>query len=220
MRNDLIKNHRPMFIVFEGLDGSGKSTQIKRLAQRLRDLGRRAYVTAEPTTSVTGGLIRDALTGNFQRDACELTGLFLADRITHNVNPIWGIRKFLNEGMDIICDRYYYSSFAYQGAETNLNWVMDCNLKCPEIIKPDLCIFLDVDPARCQNRMEERAVLEIYEDSEEKLNKNREQFFTVFEQLKDSETIKIVDATRSVEDVFEDVFKVIADFCAGAEELR
>lgn len=209
-----------MFIVFEGLDGSGKSTQIRRLAQRLKALGRRVYVTAEPTTSVTGGLIRDALTGNFQRDACELTGLFLADRIAHNVNPVWGIRKFLDEGMDIICDRYYYSSFAYQGADTNLSWVMDCNLKCPEIAKPDLCIFLDVDPERCQDRMEERAVLEIYEDSEVKLQKVRKQFFTVFEHLKDIEAIQIVDATQDVEDVSEKVFQVITDFCAGTTALR
>lgn len=216
MNNNAIIRHKPMFIVFEGLDGSGKSTQIKRLSQCLKELGRKVYVTAEPTTSVTGGLIRDALTGNFQRDACELTGLFLTDRIAHNVNPIWGIRKFLDEGWDIICDRYYYSSFAYQGAESNLSWVMDCNLKCPEITKPDLCIFLDVGPTRCKDRMEDRAVLEIYEDSEVKLKKIREQFFTVFEHLKDSEFIQIVDASRSVDDVFKNVLQVIVNFCTGS----
>lgn len=201
---------KPLFIVFEGLDGSGKSTQIKLLSKRMEEKCRRVYVTAEPTISATGGLIRDSLNGSFKRTSCELAGMFLADRIAHNASPINGIRKFLQDGSDVICDRYYYSSFAYQGTdEDSLKWVIESNLNCPEIIKPDLCIFLDADPISCQERMQGRAVLEIYEDSTEKLAQTRKKFFNVFERLKNIENIRIVNASNPAELVAEDVFKEV-----------
>ncbi len=105
------------FIVIEGLDGSGKSTQIRLLAERLRSLGREVFETAEPTPSATGGLIRDALSGFTRRTGAEIAALFMADRVAHNVNPINGINVMLAQGRDVICDRYYYSSLAYQGRE-------------------------------------------------------------------------------------------------------
>ena len=87
----------------------------------------------------------------------------MADRVQHNVNPVWGIQKMLASGFDVICDRYYYSSMAYQGTVTDPDWVERINLDCPEIRRPDLCVFLDVDYERCRRRMEEgRAFLEIY----------------------------------------------------------
>ena len=105
------------FIVFEGIDGAGKSTQIELLAAHLQGQGRRVYRTAEPTESVTGGLLRDALGGVSKRTACEMAALFVLDRIFHNVNPVNGIEKMLADGIDVISDRYYYSSLAYQGSE-------------------------------------------------------------------------------------------------------
>ena len=73
------------FIVIEGLDGSGKGTQITLLTEALRRMGSKVHRTAEPTDSVTGGLLRDALGGFVQRDAYELSALFLSDRIFHTV---------------------------------------------------------------------------------------------------------------------------------------
>ena len=122
---------RGKFIVFEGIDGAGKTTQIERLAQTLRAQGRRVMVTAEPTVSVTGGLLRDALGGVSHRSAGEMAALFVLDRIFHNVNPVNGIEKMLADGVDVICDRYYYSSLAYQGSETDFDWVAGMNLNCP-----------------------------------------------------------------------------------------
>lgn len=209
---DNAKTEKPMFIVFEGLDGSGKTTQIKLLASYLREQMRRVYVTAEPTQSATGGLIRDTLTGNYKRSACELAGLFLADRIAHNVNPVWGIHKFLKEGMDVISDRYYYSSFAYQGTDKNLKWIIESNLSCPEITRPDLCIFLDLDPASCQTRMDSRAVLEIYEGSKALLKQTRDRFYRVFDQLAHQENVQIVDAARPQEAVAADIRRIVRDW--------
>ena len=72
-------------IVIEGLDGSGKGTQAALLAEAMRADGRTVHQTAEPTSSVTGGMLRDALGGIVKRDAYELSALFLLDRIFHNV---------------------------------------------------------------------------------------------------------------------------------------
>ena len=81
-----------MFIVFEGLDGSGKGTQISMLAKRLESEGAKLAITAEPTQFATGGLVRDALGGLTRRTQSELAGLFLADRIAHCSNPAGACR--------------------------------------------------------------------------------------------------------------------------------
>lgn len=73
----------------------------------------------------------------------------MADRVAHNVNPINGIGKLLSEGRVVLCDRYYYSSLAYQGTVTDPEWVFRINIDCPEIRKPDLCVFLDLDDEEC-----------------------------------------------------------------------
>ena len=101
------EKHRGRFIVFEGIDGAGKTTQIELLEQHLKASGRRVWRTAEPTESVSGGLLRDALSGISARSACEMAAMFVLDRIFHNVNPVNGIEKMLSEGIDVICDRYY-----------------------------------------------------------------------------------------------------------------
>ena len=89
------EQQRGRFIVFEGIDGAGKTTQISLLEQKLRSEGRRVMVTAEPTVSVTGGLLRDALGGISKRTAGEMAAMFVLDRIFHNVNPVTGIEKML-----------------------------------------------------------------------------------------------------------------------------
>lgn len=197
------------FIVFEGLDGSGKSTQIRLLEEKLKACGRRTATTAEPTSSATGGLVRDALCGFTARTGAEIAALFMADRVAHNTNPVWGIARLLGEGRDVICDRYYYSSLAYQGTVTDPAWVQTINLDCPEIRRPDLCVFLDVDYERCRSRMTaDRAFLEIYEN-EASLRAVRERYFRVFEELRGRDNIVVIDAARSAEQVAEDVFAAV-----------
>lgn len=199
------------FIVIEGLDGSGKGTQIALLEKYIKEKGGQVYVTAEPTVSSTGGMIRDALGGLVQRDAYELSALFLADRIFHNVNPRNGIRKYIDSGIDVICDRYYYSSFAYQGIDADLDWVMQMNLGCSDILRPDMCIYLDVDTDLCDKRISEnRFDREIYENNEAQ-KRIRKRFFEVFDKLGDTQNIRIVNAARSVEEVSEDIIKLFEE---------
>ena len=200
---------RGKFIVFEGIDGAGKTTQINLLANYLREQGRAVYCTAEPTETVSGGLLRDALSGVSRRTVCEMAAMFVFDRINHNVNPVNGIQKMLADGFDVICDRYYYSSLAYQGSGTDPEWVSNMNLNCPEIMRPDVCIFLDLTPEQSMARINRnRATQEIYEN-EEKLTQVRNQFYRVFDQLRERDNIQIVDAYRSVEEIHASIVELL-----------
>ncbi len=193
------------FIVFEGIDGAGKTTQIGLLEQYLRGQGRQVWCTAEPTDSVTGGLLRDALSGAVPRTACEMAALFALDRIHHNVRPVCGIGAMLRGGRDVICDRYYYSSMAYQGSETDPDWVRRMNLDCPEIRRPDLCIFLDLTPEQSMERIRRgRVSQEIYE-TQERLETVRERFLQVITALRGRDRIEIVNAARPPEAVQADI---------------
>ena len=198
------------FIVFEGIDGSGKSTQIRLLAEKLRARGEKVYITAEPTESVSGGLLRDALCGVAKRTACEMAALFALDRIFHNVNPVNGIEKMLADGFYVICDRYYYSTLAYQGNETDVEWVRQMNINCPEIRRPDVCIFLDVSPETGLSRVQngERGFTEIYEKAET-LKAVRTKYFDAFALLGEKENVKIIDATRSRDEIAADILAAI-----------
>ena len=198
-----MNNNKGKFIVFEGIDGSGKTTQINKLCEYLESKGRKVYVTSEPTISLTGGMLRDALSGVSKRTSCEMAAMFVLDRIFHNVNNKWGIEKMLADGYDVLCDRYYYSSLAYQGSETDFEWVKSMNLNCPEIRTPDACIFLDLTPEESLERISKgRATTEIYE-TKEKLTAVRNTFLNVFEELSNNpdEHIYVISAFGDVETV-------------------
>ena len=204
MNSKQTETGRGRFIVFEGIDGAGKTTQIDLLEQYLRAQGKQVYRTAEPTESSTGGMLRDALSGVVKKTPCELAVLFTLDRVFHNVNPISGIEKMLTDGYDVICDRYYYSTLAYQGSETDEKWIRDMTFGCPEIRKPDICIFLDLAPEESMARIRHgRVTQEIYE-TKEKLTRVREQFHRVLNSLPE-ENIHIVNAARPVDDVQSEI---------------
>lgn len=211
MHDNSIALKRGRFIVIEGIDGSGKSTHIPILASRLTASGRKVYTTAEPTVSLSGGMLRDALRGVTRKTTCEIAAMFLLDRIFHNVNPVNGIEKFLAEGTDVICDRYYYSSLAYQGSETDFDWVLDMNLNCPDIRKPDICIFLDLSPEKSLERISKnRMVTEIYEEKG-RLERYRKRYFDIFEMLKFTDNIAVLDTDRSIEAIADDIYELVAN---------
>ncbi len=98
------------FLVFEGIDGSGKTTQVQKVYQRLKDQGLDVTATFEPTDGPIGSLIRQMLSGEMPTDQRTIASLFAADRTDHLVNPANGIRTLVDEGKTIVCDRYYFSS--------------------------------------------------------------------------------------------------------------
>ena len=198
--------NRGKFIVIEGLDGSGKSTQIELLKAELEASGHSVYITAEPTYYETGGYLRRILSQSIEKDMYLQSALFLADRIEHITHPEFGIEQYLNEVYTVICDRYYFSSFAYQGTQSDIDWVMDINLKCKRIIKPDLCIFLDVNPDTCKSRIDSsRGQTELYEKDINVMRSIRQNFMTVFEKLADTHNISVIDANDGVDAVFKQI---------------
>ena len=198
------------FIVIEGLDGSGKSTQIQRLAETLKQRGEKVYFTAEPTEFETGAYLRRILSESQEKNMYLQAALFLADRLEHITHPEFGIKRYLNEGYTVICDRYYYSSFAYQGTATDMNWVMDINLNCQEMLTPDLCIFLDVNPDTCKDRIDRvREKPELYEKDIQLMREIRQNFLSVLDRLASTQTIAIIDANRGLEDVEKEILHYV-----------
>ena len=196
---------RGRLIVFEGIDGGGKSTQARLLAERLRAEGREVVLTAEPTDLPSGRALREALSGKVKKSECEMALMFVADRIAHNTDPENGLAALLERGIDVICDRYYYSTLAYQGQSTDYAWVKSMNLSCPEITTPDLCIYLDLTPAQSLERIRAgRDSVEIYEN-EETLTKVRNAFLSVLDDLSTTDRIVRIDAYRTPEEIAKDI---------------
>ena len=190
------------FIVVEGLDGSGKSTQIKMLKEYLESKGEKVYMTAEPSEGRIGKTLREMLSEDIPTDMYFQAGMFLADRIDHCTNPENGIKKMLEEGYTVISDRYYYSTFAYQGTKSDMDYIMKINLDCPAILRPDVCIFLDLNPEICKGRIDtNRGKTEMYEKNIEVMKSIRKNFLDVLTSLKDRENIKIINAEGSIEDI-------------------
>ena len=197
------------FIVFEGIDGSGKTTQARMLAEYLESVGRRVVLTAEPTSLPSGRALREALSGKVKKSECQMAVMFVDDRIAHNICGGEGIRALIDGGVDVICDRYYYSTLAYQGQSTDYEWVKSMNLRCPEIQHPDVCIYIDILPEQSLERIAKgRDSVEIYENIET-LTKVREQFLSVIHDLENEENICIIDGYREQNQVFEDVCKSV-----------
>lgn len=92
------RNKKGNFIAFEGIDGSGKSTQIGLLAERLKKEGIRCYTTMEPTNGPIGSLIRQVMTGRIRMDNKAIAGLFAADRLDHLLNEVDGIAAKMEGG--------------------------------------------------------------------------------------------------------------------------
>lgn len=197
------------FIVLEGLDGAGKTTHLRRLAASLTEMGRQVYMTAEPTCTAAGGVIRETLSGTGVRCAEEMAALFLADRVNHNTNPNQGIIQFLDRGIDVVCDRYYYSSLAYQGIDSDLDWLIACNTQCPAILKPDVCVFLDLQPEICARRIASTRLSKDIFETEETIRRIRQRFADVFRRLGDRENTVIVSTNRLGDDVAADIFNAV-----------
>ena len=206
----MIEGH---FIVIEGIDGSGTTTQCLLLAERLTAKGLPAHTTREPSDGPIGVLIRQILTGRVVTPSqhgvrpptwATMATLFAADRLDHlgaEINPN------LADGVTVICDRYDHSSVAYQtvsggGGDDASSWVLELNRHAR---RPDLTLVLDVDPEVAASRRGMRSGgPELYEVSEMQVELGK--FYAKIDELFPNDTIVHIDANLDVEGVTEAIW--------------
>jgi dTMP kinase len=147
------------FIVLEGVDGAGTTTQLKAIDGALEAAGAPHWTTAEPTGRPEGALIRRILGGELDAAPATVAHLFAADRCEHLYGS-GGIIERLGRGEAVVCDRYVLSSLAYQGAACGLELPLRLNEDFP---LPSLLIYFDIEPEVSMSRIGGRAHREIYE---------------------------------------------------------
>lgn len=139
-----------IFWTLEGIDGSGTTTQTHQLVGWLEGRGENALFTCEPTGGRIGKLLRSILRGEESYAPAAVALLFAADRLDHVEREIAPARE---RGLHVICDRYVYSSLAYQSLGEPLAWVAGINAQAPE---PDLTVYLRVPAETAAERRAQR----------------------------------------------------------------
>lgn len=200
------------FIAFEGIDGSGKSTQIQMLSEKLRELGISFYATMEPTDSPVGSMIHQIMTGRMQADHRVIAALFVADRLDHLLNEVNGVSHKIDEGISVIMDRYCFSSYAYQSVEVPMEWLIQANALSSEILRPDISIFIDTDPDTALERIaKNRFQRELFEEKS-RLIQVRQRYMEAFDRLKDFEKVTVTDGNRPADEVAQDIWNAVEGY--------
>ncbi len=201
-----------IFIAFEGIDGSGKSTQIRLLAERMRDEGIRCHTTMEPTDSPIGSLIHQIMTGRIKTDARVLSPLFVADRLDHLLNDVDGILHKIDEGVTVITDRYYFSSYAYQGVDMPMDQVISANRPSSDLLRPTVTLFIDIPPDVAIERItKNRSRKELFE-KRSRLVQVRDKYLEAFDRLKDVENVIVIDGNRNVQTVADGIWDAVRKY--------
>ena len=200
------------FIVFEGIDGSGKSTQISLLQEHIQEHSINCMTTMEPSNGPIGTLRRQFRSGRIKGEEPTLTALFAADRLDHLNNPVNGICKLLDDGIAVLSDRYVFSNYAYQSVSVPLEWIMKCNEMANEIVRPDCHIFIDVSPETAMERVTRgRHQTDIYE-TKERLTDVRDRYLDLIHRMEDVENIIIVDGNRSPQEISDDIWAKVCHY--------
>lgn len=202
------------FITFEGIDGSGKSTQLSMLADRLRTSGVDVVTTFEPGDTPLGRRLREAFleTEETVSPMAELL-LFAADRAQH-VELL--IKPALAEGRVVISDRYADATFAYQGAgrgfpEKSVNAVIDL---ATGGLKPDLTLFFDISVADAVARMDAR---DEAHTKKNRMDEETAEFYTRVHKAylgiaqREPDRFRVIDASGSVEEIQQSVVELVKE---------
>jgi len=197
----------PNFVVFEGGDGSGTSTQLSILLSRLKNIEKPViFPTFEPTGGQIGKLIRSALKKEIFFKPETLAMLFAADRNEHLYGKD-GIFAHINQGELAVSDRYLLSSLVYQGIECGDELPTLLNSRFPA---PELTIFLDIEPEIAIERMKNRDSLEIYEyrEFQEKVRQKYKSAITQYR--KSGARVEIIDASKTAAEVADKVWSILS----------
>lgn len=208
------------FIVFEGIDGAGTTTQTKLFVDALVKKGIPTHSTNEPSSGPVGCLLRQCITGRLLVPGktgpkppswAEMALLFAADRLDHLESEIL---LNLNDGITVVTDRYYHSSYAYQtltsGKDPNeiFNWIKDLNVWAR---KPDLTFILDVPSSEASKRRNLRlSGIELFDDND--LQNNLAMFYKNMDKYLPEENIIIIDNLKPAEEVHKECFSIYEEY--------
>lgn len=191
------------FIVFEGLDGSGTTTQLGLLKNILSD--KRAWFTAEPTDNEIGKFLRKVLKGSITLDPHTLAYLFAADRCEH-IHGIDGIENHIHEGYTVFCDRYIFSSLAYQSPQCGSQLPVKLNEDFP---LPEYLFYFNINSEISLSRVASRnGETEIFEksDIQKRTQAEYEHIIQTYKENKpEGMHIIIIDAAKPVEEVHKNI---------------
>ena len=194
-----------MLINLEGIDGCGKSTQSQFLIEEFEKNNEKTILLKEPTNGKYGKKLWEMLKGKRKATTEEILELFVMDRKEH-VNE--KIRPALAEGKIVLMDRYYYSTMAYQAAAgIDVSRIRKDNKFAP---KPDIVLIFDLPADLAMKRVRGHSVADVFE-KEEHLEKVRKAYLN----LENDPLVRIVDATRTPETIFEEVWKLVSEVKNG-----
>jgi dTMP kinase len=184
------KVERGRFIVLEGIDGAGITTQAHALHAWLAGGGHPVLVTKEPSPGTVGTMLRQALSGHIRLDEAVVALLFAADRLDHLARTVM---PAIREGRHVLSDRSYFSSLAYQSLGVPIRWLAQLNAPC---LQPDLTILIDVPSPVALERVDRRGFArEIYErqDTLDRVRSRYLQLAKVFSQA--GHPVSVVDGS-------------------------
>jgi dTMP kinase len=205
-----MRDKKGAFIVFEGIDGSGKTTQINLLDEHLKSKGYDTLTTKEPTNGL-GRKIREVLRGDTTMTSDHLQALFSLDRAIHLMNDI---EPALKQNKIVICDRYEWSTLAYGAASgADCAFLQEIN---DYFRKPDLTLLIDIDPDRANGRLKDRTTVkkEIFENL-----KSLRKIRAAYLDLSSKFGFKVIDGSGSVTEVNKSVVKAVDEFLSKRDEM-
>ena len=190
-----------MLINLEGIDGCGKSTQTKLLQKKLEELGENTVILKEPTNGPHGQKLWDVLHGKRKATNEEILEFFILDRKQH-VNE--KVQPALDDSTIVLMDRYYYSSMAYQVAGgLDVEYIRNKHNFAPD---PDIVLIFDLPVSTALERVRGHSKADEFE-KEEHLEKVREAYLN----LESDPLVRIVDSTRTPEEIFEEVWRLVSE---------
>ncbi|OGG42821.1 dTMP kinase [Candidatus Jorgensenbacteria bacterium RIFCSPLOWO2_12_FULL_42_11] len=196
------KNPYPgKFIVFEGLDGSGQSTQVKLLAEFLKRKKHQVLTTKEPTLDSTAGkLIRKVLDKKKKIPPQKLQELYARDRQEHLKKVII---PALKKGKTVISDRYFFSSFAYGGLDVPFSYLLKINDK---FLLPDLVFFINTKPETCILRIDKRGKKNTFFECKDKLEKVYWKYKKILKKFKN---VVVINGEISISRIHQEIKKYV-----------
>jgi dTMP kinase len=212
-------SRHPLFIVLEGIDGSGTTTQLERLTRYLQRIGRTAVATREPSTGPVGRLLREILLGQHRDpagtpvDGRAMALLFAADRRDHLAREV---EPALAAGTDVISDRYVLSSLAYQAVEADRIWV---DRLAEGIRIPDLTLLLDTPIAIAAERRHRAGRATERYDEDRTLERVAENYRRLAASDIGQGQIEVLDGSGTVEEVEEAVKAHVGRLLAGQGQV-